>query len=53
MQIHLEDVEIFHWINENFDQLVGSGEKKCDHQSSWDSSTGYHGYMHQITWQTI
>ena len=48
MPIHAVEVEIFHWIHDNFDLLVGLKEKSGGHQGREVSPLGKH--LGVMTW---
>ncbi len=49
-QVDVLDVEIFNWISEAFHPLA-LHELSGDHQSHWDSSSGYNEFLYQIPWE--
>lgn len=53
VSMHPVDVEIFHWISENSDLLMVLNKKSGNHQSPYDLSSGDHGYLFTILWESI
>lgn len=47
------NIKIFQRIIENFNQVGALVEKSGDHHSQQDLSFGHHGYLSQMSWQSI